>query len=319
VSGPWPAALGPGAATGVGSLPGTDPSAAQARVLDLLPDLPHLVELPARGPGADMVGRGAALLVELPVDLQPAGWRFVERPGRDLRRAHDLLARDLDALAEAADGYVGPLKVQACGPWTLAATVELQRGDKSLQDQGATAEIAASLAEGLTAHVEAVRRAVPGADVVVQLDEPALPLVIAGHLPTASGFGVLRVPETPELVDVLATVTRRIERVGVHCCAGHPPIALLRSAGATWIGVDATLPVDEEELGEAIEAGTGVVLGLDEIATAERLRHRLGLSEAWRTTVVLSPRCGLASSSDPWGTYERIRDDARRLAEQDDG
>ena len=58
-----------------------------------LPDLPYLPELPARGPGADMIGRAAALLVELPVDLQPAGWRLVDRPGRDQARARRVLAR----------------------------------------------------------------------------------------------------------------------------------------------------------------------------------------------------------------------------------
>ena len=93
---PWP----PGAATGVGSLPGTDPAEAVRVVLGELPDLPHLPELPARGLGADMIGRGAALLVDLPVDVQPSGWRLVDRPGRDARRAADLLARDLDALEE---------------------------------------------------------------------------------------------------------------------------------------------------------------------------------------------------------------------------
>ena len=38
-----------------------------------------------------------------------------------------MLAHDLDALEEAADGYRGPLKIQVCGPWTLAATIELAR------------------------------------------------------------------------------------------------------------------------------------------------------------------------------------------------
>ena len=62
---PWPA----GAATGIGSLPGTDIAEAQRVVLGELPDLPHLPELPDRGPGADMIGRSAALLVDLPVEL----------------------------------------------------------------------------------------------------------------------------------------------------------------------------------------------------------------------------------------------------------
>ena len=68
---PWP----PGAATGVGSLPGTDVSEAMKTVLGELPDLPYLPELPARGPGADMIGRTAGLLVGLPVEVYAGRWR----------------------------------------------------------------------------------------------------------------------------------------------------------------------------------------------------------------------------------------------------
>ena len=57
-------------ATGIGSLPGEDMDAALALVFTELPDLPHLPELPARGPGADMIGRTASALVDLHVDLR---------------------------------------------------------------------------------------------------------------------------------------------------------------------------------------------------------------------------------------------------------
>src|ERR1700712_2949207 len=118
-TGPGPVAWGP--ATGVGSLPGTDPAEALRVVLGELPGFAHLPELPDRGAGADLLGRSAALLVDLAVDLTPAGWRLVPRPGIDLRRAREFLDRDLDAVHEVAEGWVGPFKVQAAGPWTLAA------------------------------------------------------------------------------------------------------------------------------------------------------------------------------------------------------
>ena len=44
----------PGVATGIGSMPGTDPMEAARIVVGELPDFPHLAELPARGPGADI-------------------------------------------------------------------------------------------------------------------------------------------------------------------------------------------------------------------------------------------------------------------------
>jgi hypothetical protein len=63
----WP----DGAATGVGSMPGTDPREAAATIVGELPLLPHLPELPARGVGADMIGRTAGLLVDIAVEVRP--------------------------------------------------------------------------------------------------------------------------------------------------------------------------------------------------------------------------------------------------------
>ncbi|MGZ6772647.1 MAG: hypothetical protein ACXVGA_08965, partial [Mycobacteriaceae bacterium] len=69
--------LPPGTATGIGSWPGTDPVEAARVVLGELGVLPHLVELPARGVGADMIGRTAALLVDIAVEVSPSGYRVV--------------------------------------------------------------------------------------------------------------------------------------------------------------------------------------------------------------------------------------------------
>ena len=115
-----------------------------------LPLLPHLPELPARGVGADLIGRTAALLVDLYTEVWPSGYRVAARPGRDHRRGVDLLRRDVDAFDDAcAPTRPGWVKVQAAGPWTLAAGVELHTGHRVLTDRGAVREFAASLAEGL--------------------------------------------------------------------------------------------------------------------------------------------------------------------------
>ncbi len=76
----WPWASG--AATGIGSLPGTDIAEATKLVLGELPTLPHLPELPARGPGADIIGRGAGFLVDIPVELYAGQWRVAAHPAR---------------------------------------------------------------------------------------------------------------------------------------------------------------------------------------------------------------------------------------------
>ncbi len=227
---PWPAAT----ATGIGSMPGTSPAEAIAVVLGELPDFPHLPELPARGPGSDLTGRTAALLVDLPVETGPRGWRFALRPGRDQRRAAGLLAEDLDAMQQAADSYAGPFKIQLAGPWTLAATIELNRSQNpALADPGAVADLITSLAEGAAAHVAEVRKRLPAATVVLQLDEPALPAVLAGAVPTASGLNRVGAVDTTVTSDGLRTVLTAGAAFSVlHCCAPEYPFAIIKDSGA---------------------------------------------------------------------------------------
>ena len=69
--------------------------------------------------------------------------------GHDQQRARELLGRDLDALEVHGHEYAGPLKLQVCGPWTLAASLEVSRGDKVLGDRGAVRDLIDSLAEGV--------------------------------------------------------------------------------------------------------------------------------------------------------------------------
>src|SRR5690606_20038165 len=133
---------------------------------------PALLSFPTRRSsdlGADLIGRGAGLLVDLPVELYAGRWRMAMRPGRDARRTADLRERDLDALTEHASGYTGPLKVQAAGPWTLAAHLELRSGWPVLRDHGAVRDLAASLGEGLRGYVAEVAARVPGARPLLQL------------------------------------------------------------------------------------------------------------------------------------------------------
>lgn len=325
---------GAGAATGVGSLPGTDIREAVKVVLGELPDLPHLPELPARGPGADLIGRTAGLLIELPVELYAGRWRVASHPGRDLLRTHDLRERDLDALTELADGYTGVVKVQAAGPWTMAASVELPVGGRLLADHGAARDVAESLAEGLAVHVAEVARRLPGATVLLQLDEPSLPAVLAGAVPTESGWQTLRA--VPEAV-VRDSLRSLVDRVGapvvVHSCAADVPVRLLHEAGVRAVGLDLSLVKDLDPLGEALDAGLGLFAGAapalppvggrapTSAQVADRVRdlwHKLGFPAAQLAAqVVVTPACGLAGAPAGYArdVLRACRDAGRRLAE----
>jgi hypothetical protein len=301
-------------ATGIGSLPGTDVREALRGVRTILaevPDgagLPYLPELPARGPGADMLGRAAGLLVDLHVDLQPAGWRFVDRPGRDAERTASLWRQDLDELAEAFDGYDGELKLQCTGPWTLAAGIELQRGEKALADDGAVRDLVGSLTEGLRVHLATVRRLLPDATLVLQLDEPSLPAVLAGRLPTASGYGHLRTVDpqvaASGLRDVLAAADGG--STVVHCCDPGVPLPLLRSAGVGAVALDVTglRPHRWESVAATVESGVALYAGClptDGSGTVRAAADAVargwadaGMPTALLGDLVASPACGLA-------------------------
>lgn len=328
----WPA----GAATGIGSWPGTDIAEAVRTVLGELPDLPHLPELPARGVGADLIGRSAAQLVDLPVEVQPSGWRITARPGRDVRRARDLLARDLDALQAQAEGFAGTFKVQVAGPWTLAAGVELPSGHRVLSDHGATRDLIASLSEAVRDAVADFAVRLPGASLVVQLDEPSLPAVLAGRIPTPSGYGTIGAAEPTVVESGLRDVLLAAPEGGrvVHCCADDAPVAVLRAAGADAVSVDASLlgVRDYDELGEAVDAGValwlGVVPGVDahvsQAAASERITQlwsALGFARGrLASSVVPTPACGLAGASPDYArrALSVVRDAGHALLDDTD-
>jgi methionine synthase II (cobalamin-independent) len=302
-----------GPATGIGSMPGGDAREAAKTVVGSFEDFPHLPELPARGPGADMIGRTIGLLVEMYAHVEPSGWRVSDRPGRDTRRARSWMGEDLDALEEYTQGYEGVVKVQAVGPWTLAAALELRGGEAALGDPGACRDLAASLAEGLRAHLAEVRRRVPGARVALQLDEPSLTAVLRGQVRTASGYRTHRAVDRQVVEGALRDVVAVHDGpVVVHSCAPDVPFALLRRAGATAVSFDFNLITerDEEQIGEAVEGGTqlfaGVVAPTDgplsdpagSVMGVRTLWRRLGLNPGTLAeSLVITPTCGLAGAS----------------------
>jgi len=333
-------------------MPGTNPAEATRVVAGELPDFPHLPELPDRGPGADLTGRTAALLIDIPVEVTPRGWRLAERPGRDLMRARSMLSSDLDALEEVLDGFRGPVKIQVCGPWTLAATLELPRTlNVAIADPGAAADLTASLAEGAAAHAAELAKRLPGAQIVVQFDEPALPAVAGGLVPTASGLSRLAAVEADILTERLAQVIAATrDYTVVHSCSTAIPFGIIRAAGADAISFDLSQlrRGEEDGVAEAAEAGLGLLTGVvpalpapdagagspgrggpagpgdgsaEARAAAERvirLWRRLGLPlGTCPQQAVITPDCGLAGASpgQARAVLTRCREAGSMLAE----
>lgn len=307
---------------GTGPWPGQDLLEAQRAVVDDLTDLPtgvqglpYAVHLPEDG-WSDAVAQAVALLQDLPVELGPHGWRLTTgRPGADLRRARAADRERLDALAVAAHGYAGPLTLPVLGPWTLAATLYLARGDRVLSDRSAVADAAESLAAGLAEQLRAVRTQVPGADLRVVLVEPLLAQVSAGVLPSFSGYA--RLPAVPRgevverlqrVVDGLAGETAQDGGVPavVHVGQGWGGVEAVAGMRGAGVGVDLG-PWNErgwERLAALAEDGTDLWLGLappavsqcagvDLLGLARQLTvpwRRIGLTVEHLGRVVLTPR-----------------------------
>lgn len=313
-------------ATGVGSMPGTtdaDHAEAARVVLGELSELPHVPEVPGRGVTAAMTGRALAVVEGLAADLQPAGWRLTDTSGVDHRRARSLLAQDLDTVEELAQDHVGAFKTQVAGPWTLASTVEKPRGDKVLADHGARRELAQALAEGVRTHLADLQRRLRGVDRwIVQVDEPALAAVLAGQVPTASGFGRHRSVDLPEASAHLEWLVEAIGDAGgeawVHSCAPRTPWSLVAGTGVAGLSADLDLlgPADLDVFAEALEAGRTAALGVvpstdpatevSDARTTERVQRwldMLGLdAEEVGERLVVTPTCGLAGASPAWAT-----------------
>ncbi len=316
-------------------MPGTDPAEAARAIMGELPALPHLPLLPGRV-GGDPVGRTAALLVDLHVDLQPAGWRLVPHESRDESRARQLLTSDLDAMEEAAAGFEGVMKAEVVGPWTLSASIELANGHKALADPGARRDLASSLAEGLAQHLKDLRHRLPGVThILVQLDEPSLPAVLAGAVPTPSGWSTLPAVDDQTVTATLATLAQAAgPHVGVWCPHPEVPLSLIRRAGAAFLatGADAAGQLPDEDLGEALDNGLGLLLGLvplsaaradarDLAAPARHLWRRLGLpAEDLARLVVVTPVSELSSlsPSQATGALRRAAEVARSLTDPDE-
>ncbi|OBI93860.1 methionine synthase [Mycobacterium alsense] len=309
-------------ASGVGSWPGAAArEAAEVVVGELGGALAHLVELPARGVGADLLGRAGALLVDVAIDTVPRGYRIAARPGTVARRAVSLLDEDMDALEEAWEtaglrGGGRVVKVQAPGPITLAAGLELGGGHRAITDAGAVRDLAASLAEGVAAHRAALSRRLD-TPVVVQFDEPSLPAALGGRLTGVTALTPVAALDEAVALSLFETCTAAVGADALlHCCAPQIPWDLLQRSEFRAASVDAAAlrASDLDGIAAFVESGRTVMLGVvdvdgparrpsvEEVAAAVvAVTDRLGFGRsALRERIGVTPRCGLASATPEW-------------------
>jgi hypothetical protein len=267
-------------ATGIGSVPFTDPQETVALVLETLlqiPYWPQMVQLgyledmtaqAARGlPGllVDEANRTVAMDPDLPRDEALAQFYEIVLSGdlspfafeaQDARGFFGLLA------AVAAQGSPGPaLKGQLSGPVTFAGVVKDAGGKPILYDRELTQAVCAGLARKVAWQAEKFREL--GKEPIVFLDEPFL-----------TGFGSAYLPISKEEVSGILTQTLEEARgaaagpvtLGIHCC-GNTDWSLLLNAPIDILSFDSfgyfeSLRLYDRALAHYLDRGGWLAWGL---------------------------------------------------------
>ncbi len=329
--------------TGGGEFPGTS-VAESVRViageLGTSPHLPYLPVLPDRGPGADAIGRTAALLsavtVHFAVTTTPGGWRIAGGDSREMRRARAWLSEDLDSLEEQCEGFDRAIVLPVVGPLTLAASLELMSGHRLVRDHGAVGDLAEAMGEALAVHCAEVRRRLPSAVVVPRLDEGLLAAVLEGGISTPSGLDRYRAVGGQRAGELLAGVVTRsgVADVAVRCAGAAPPIDVMAASGASVLSVDlSALSVrgQGDQFGSLVESGTVWLMGVggepvsgpamsEVTATVDRVTQwwtDLGFDpEALPASIGLLPT---APAVDPVAQFTSLRAVSNRLRNVGEG
>ncbi|PRA01506.1 hypothetical protein CQ010_02690 [Arthrobacter sp. MYb211] len=197
------------------------------------PNLAVFPQLVDRGMGSDALGRSASMVSDMGFDLQPHGWRIGVTDGIDARRARSLLRSDENLLADVIGAEKKPatrLKISTLGPWSLAAGLYLQHGERILIDHGARRDVLEAYADGVKQQLLRMRGSTTIQRFTVQLDEPQLPAVLDGALPTASGYRTLRSIPRQEVREVYSRFVQTLAEV-----EGTQIVVNLPSADEQWI------------------------------------------------------------------------------------
>jgi methionine synthase II (cobalamin-independent) len=251
----------------------------------------------------------------------PRGYRIASGRSSAVRRAASLLDEDIDALEEAWEkaglrGGTRTVKVQAPGPITLAAQLELPGGHRAITDPGALRDLAGSLAEGMAAHRAQLQRRLD-TPVVVQFDEPSLPAALEGRLAGVTSLTPVHPVDESVAMGLLDDCVAVVgAEVVLHSCAAGLPWKALQRSTIHAVSVDvATLTsADLDGVGDFVDSGRTVLLGVvpttapptrpsaEEVAKAAvEVTDRLGFARSvLRERIGITPACGLAGATPQW-------------------
>lgn len=267
---------------GLGPMPGINPhKAAEIIIGECLDGHVALPQLPARGLGADLIGRTAVLMADLNVDRGARSWKIAGRAGRLQSRARDFLARDIDACEEMWATSPQLVRLVAAGPWTMAASVETAGGRLVATDHGAVSYFAESLAAGLIFQAADVRRRFDCA-VEVLLVEPMLSAVARGTVRAPSMMlgvnGYLPAVGSREIAEEYRRLTTELLNDGIETVIAVEKIdginlRAISDSGATglWIPhTELSTNANLDFVAAAVDKGLELQLGIVPVHVAQR-------------------------------------------------
>lgn len=283
--------------TGVGSLPHTDVREAVSFVAETT-DLPYLPQLPNRDASEGMLRQWAEGLCGAGGTDDGIGLRYGE-----LSEPPDEAFGGAMAMLERVEGP--ELKTQFAGPVTLYLAL-LAAG---CPYDGLWDCVVDGLAERVQAHIALLHSALPGADVIAVMDEPALVTFAPGR---SNG---------PVSIEAAADAMSRVMAAlpipaGVHVCGDTDwrMVAGLQPAWFSWdlAGLGDGFLNATDAIAEAVSLGTGIMWGMVPTDPApidtDRIRSRYGTAvtrlvidgapaKALTSGSLATPACGLAGVS----------------------
>ena len=156
-----------------------------------------------------------------------------------------------------------------------------------------------------------VAKRVPGAQLLVQLDEPALAAVANGEVPTASGLSRLPAADAAVMSDRLETVLTATGRYSViHCCASPVPFGIIWSARPNAVAFDLSLLRREEAdcVAEMADAAMGMLAGaLPAVPDPRAPRRGAPADGTARPAVLAAARHGAGGLRAAGGRHSVVR------------
>lgn len=326
--------LPPLAATGIGSVPFTDPEETVALIMEHMPQVPYWPQMVRLGYLEQMVAQSAGGLPGLKVKEADRTVEVDQDLPRDLALGQfyeAVLAGDLTPFALKpleAQGFFAllkraasqgngcqALKGQLAGPVTCAGMIKDPEGKPLLYDRELTQAICQGLARKAAWQAQKFREL--GKDAIIFFDEPYLTGFGSAYLPISRVEVMEILTQTLEAARLAGPVT-----LGVHCC-GNTDWSLLLEAPLDILSFDSygffdSLRLYEKPLGNFLARGGRLAWGLvptgddlkDESADSlwRRFQEQIGQLAASQklgskeilSRALLTPACGMGYLSPPY-------------------